>query len=134
MTTGYTWYDPGGIPHVIPVNYPKPSAPPPDPQPEPVPQVPAGTPPIAPAPSPIDPQEFAAILFDKQIPIGLSTQAQWGGRIIEGPIFGTIGGENCASFVVGFYVTINYWDTTTRRVTELYFRGKLAWTYAGGSL
>lgn len=142
MTQYMVWYDNGGNPHNIPIPewdtslsessrfWSRPLAP----TPTPPPQVAPTTPPIAPAPSPIDPAEFAAILYDKLIPIGLSTRATWGGRIIEGPVFGTIGGESVASFIAGYYIPINYWDEGTRQITELLIRGQLAWTASGGSL
>jgi hypothetical protein len=99
----------------------------------PPPQVALGTPPLVAPPNPIDPAQLAAVLYDKTIPIGFSTRAQWGGRIIEGPVFGVVNNERVASFIAGYYIPINFWDTT-RTVSELYFRGQLAWSLADGAL
>lgn len=99
----------------------------------PPPQVAPGTPPLVAPPTPIDPAQLAAVLYDKTIPIGFSTRAQWGGRIIEGPVFGVVNNERVASFIAGYYIPINFWDTT-RAVSELYFRGQLAWSLGAGAL
>jgi hypothetical protein len=99
----------------------------------PPPQVALGTPPLVAPPTPIDPAQLAAVLYDKTIPIGFSTRAQWGGRIIEGPVFGVVNNERVASFIAGYYIPINFWDTT-RTVSELYFRGQLAWSLGDGAL
>jgi hypothetical protein len=114
----------------------QPTAPPPSvttPVVAPPPQVAIGTPPLVAPPTPIDPAQLAAVLYDKTIPIGFSTRAQWGGRIIEGPVFGVINNERVASFITGYYIPINFWDTT-RTVSELYFRGQLAWSLGSGAL
>jgi hypothetical protein len=99
----------------------------------PPPQVALGTPPLVAPPTPIDPAQLAAVLYDKTIPIGFSTRAQWGGRIIEGPVFGVVNNERVVSFIAGYYIPINFWDTT-RTVSELYFRGQLAWSIGDGAL
>jgi Putative phage tail protein len=103
--------------------YPAPVATPPPP-------VPPTTPPVPAAVAPLDPQQLAAVLYDKAIPLGYSTRSQWGGRIIEGPVFGTVDSERVVSFIAGYYIPVNFWDAT-RTVTELYFRGQLAWRLSG---
>lgn len=102
----------------------------PDAAPTPIPPPPA--PALPPAPEPIDPKELASVLYGQNIPIAISSRAQYGGRIIEGPEYLTIGGENCVSFIIGYYIPINY-ETTGRTVTELWIRGERAWTQSGGS-
>jgi hypothetical protein len=99
----------------------------------PPPQVPVATPPAPAALAPLDPQQLAAVLYDKAIPIGFSTRSQWGGRVIEGPVFGVVNNERVVSFIAGYYIPINFWDAT-RTVSELYFRGQLAWTLGDGAL
>src|SRR4030095_16984921 len=99
----------------------------------PPPQVPVAAPPTPPAPAPLDPQQLAGSLYDKEIPIGFSTRSQWGGRIIEGPVFNVINNERVVSFVAGYYIPINFWNAT-RTISELYFRGQLAWTLGDGAL
>jgi Putative phage tail protein len=99
----------------------------------PPPQVPITVPATPTAPAPLDPGQLASALYDKEIPIGFSTRSQWGGRIIEGPVFDVIGSERVVSFIAGYYIPINFWDAT-RTVSELYFRGQLAWTLDGGAL
>jgi hypothetical protein len=99
----------------------------------PPPQVPLTTPSVPPAAAPLDPQQLAAVLYDKPIPLGFSTRSQWGGRIIEGPISSVIDGERVVSFIAGYYIPINFWDAT-RTISELYFRGQLAWTQSQGAL
>jgi hypothetical protein len=99
----------------------------------PAPQVPIATPPLPAAGAPLDPAQLAAVLYDKAIPLGYSTRAQWGGRIIEGPVFNTVGTERVVSFIAGYYIPVNFWDAT-RAVTELYFRGQLAWRSSGALL
>jgi hypothetical protein len=103
------------------------------PTPRPPPQVPVTTPPAPAAVAPLDPQQLAAVLYDKEIPIGFSTRSEWGGRIIEGPVFGDVGGERVVSFIAGYYIPINFWDAT-RTISQLYFRGQLAWTLGGGAM
>jgi putative tail protein len=98
----------------------------------PPPQVAIGTPPLVAPPTPIDPAQLAAVLYDKTIPIGFSTRAQWGGRIIEGPVFGVVNNERVVSFIAGYYIPINFWDET-RTVSKLYFRGQLAWSLTTGT-
>jgi hypothetical protein len=99
----------------------------------PPPQVAPTTPPLPAAGAPLDPQQLAAVLYDKDIPLGYSTRSQWGGRLIEGPVFNVIGTERVVSFIAGYYIPVNFWNAT-RTVTELYFRGQLAWTQSGGAL
>jgi hypothetical protein len=105
----------------------------PAPIPSPPPQVPAAVAPLPPTVTPLDPQQLAAALYDKAIPIGFSTRSQWGGRIIEGPIFDFINNERVVSFIAGYYIPINFWDST-RTVSGLSFRGQLAWTLSDGAL
>jgi hypothetical protein len=99
----------------------------------PPPQVPPATPPAPAAAAPLDPQQLAAALYDKEIPIGVATRSQWGGRIVEGPVFGVVNNERVVSFIAGYYIPINFWSAT-RTVSELYFRGQLAWTLGDGAL
>lgn len=99
----------------------------------PSPTAPSSPPSLPPAPSPIDPAQYAATLYGKDIPKIIASRVQVGGRIIEGPILTKIGGINAVSMVVAYYQPVNYWDTTTRTVTELWFRGKQSWSLAGGS-
>jgi hypothetical protein len=99
----------------------------------PPPQVPITVPPTPTPLAPLDPQQLAGALYDKEIPLGFSTRSQWGGRIIEGPVFDVVNNERVVSFIAGYYIPINFWDET-RTVSELYFRGQLAWTLSGGAL
>jgi hypothetical protein len=99
----------------------------------PPPQVPVTTAPVPAALAPLDPQQLAAVLYDKAIPLGYSTRSQWGGRIIEGPVFDVVNNERVVSFIAGYYIPVNFWDAT-RTVVDLSFRGQLAWRQSTGAL
>jgi hypothetical protein len=101
-----------------------------------IPQYPPPAPSIPPASVPtvsgVAPEALAASLFDKDIPVVLAGLAVIGGRIIEGPIRGTVDGESTMSWIAGYAINMNY-EAANLTVTELRFRGKRAWTLAGGA-
>jgi len=85
------------------------------------------------APTPIDPKELADILYGQPIPAAVGDNLTFGGKIIEGPETKVIDGETCASWISGYYIPMNYYQDT-RTVTQLLFRGKLAWDSTDGAL
>lgn len=81
----------------------------------------------------VDPSALAATLYDKELPLFLGGMAAIGGRIIEGPVYGNVGGSPTASWIVLYAYNANY-EANGIAIRELRFRGKRAWTLAGGVL
>lgn len=108
------------------------SAPTLQPQPTATPVAPSLTPEAESVTTGIEPQQLAAILYGKDIPVFVGGKMRIGGRIIEGPFFGGTSDAPTVSYIASHALCAN--PAGTRSITEFSLRGRVAWTLTDGAL